>query len=124
MGLKRWAYVALPLLLASAPMARAQDAAAGEKVFARCAICHSLEAGKGSTIGPHLDGVVGRRAGTVPGYMYSPGMAKAGITWTKPNLDKFIASPATIVPGNKMPFAGLPDAHARADLIAFLATKK
>jgi cytochrome c len=98
----------------------AGNAASGASVFARCAICHSNAKGAGNMIGPNLFGVVGRKAGTAPGFSYSPAMAKAGFVWTNQKLDAYIAQPQAVVPGNKMPFAGLPSATQRADLVAYL----
>ena len=102
----------------------AGDAANGETVFNRCAICHDKAKGGPNKIGPELFGVVGRKAGTYPGFSYSGAMQKAGFVWTPEKLDAWIASPATVVPGNKMAFAGISNAGQRADVIAFLATLK
>lgn len=98
------------------------DAVKGKAAFGVCAMCHSAEAGKNG-IGPSLFGVVGRTAGTAPGFKYSAAMTKAG-TWTPNKLDAFITAPKTAVPGTIMPFAGLKDAQKRADLIAYLGTLK
>ncbi len=99
-------------------------AAGGEDVFNdNCAICHSTEAGV-QKLGPSLAGVVGRKSGSLPDYSYSPAMAGAGLVWTKPALDKYLANPQAMVHGTKMPFAGLKNAKERASLIAYLATLK
>lgn len=71
-------------------------------------------------IGPHLVGIVGRRAGAVPDYKYSAALASSGIVWTEANLDAFLADPRGFVPGTKTPFLGLDDPDDRADVIAFL----
>ena len=118
----------LPLLVpvlavTTAPPAAAQDAAAGAKLFARCQLCHQIDAAKGSGLGPNLAGVVGRKAGTFARFSYSPALARSGIVWTKETLEAFLANPQKLVPGNRMAFAGVPAAQDRADLIAFLATK-
>jgi cytochrome c len=110
--------------LAAAPAAAAGNAASGAQVFARCAICHTNAKGAGNRIGPDLFGVVGRKAGTAPGFSYSAAMKGAGFLWTNDKLDAYIKSPALTVPGNKMPFSGLPSAGQRADLIAYLDTLK
>ena len=102
----------------------AGNAGNGATVFNRCAICHDRTKGGPNKIGPDLFGVVGRRAGTYPGFSYSGAMQKATFTWTPDKLDAYITSPATVVPGNKMPFAGISNAGQRADLIAFLETLK
>lgn len=99
------------------------DAAAGKAVFAKCMACHTTEAGK-NKIGPSLHGVVGRKAGAVAGFAYSPAMKGSGITWTEAELDAFLANPRTKVKGTKMFFAGLPKPEDRANLIAYLETQK
>jgi cytochrome c len=101
-------------------LARADgDAGRGEKRFEECAACHSLESGKNG-VGPSLHGVLARRAGELADFRYSPAMKRSGIAWTPKALGDFIADPQKAVPGNRMPFAGMPDADARADLIAYL----
>lgn len=102
----------------------AGNAANGASVFERCAVCHADTRGAPNKIGPNLFGVIGRKAGTYPGFSYSAAMQSSGIVWTSAKLDAYIASPATAVPGNKMPFAGISNAGQRADLIAYLATLK
>ena len=100
------------------------NAKAGEQAFARCAICHSATKGEGNRIGPNLFGIVGRKAGTVPDFYYSPAMKSAGFVWTNDKLDAYLKAPQSVVPGNRMAFAGLPSAGQRADLIAYLDTRK
>ncbi len=95
------------------------NAAEGEKVFIQCKTCHVKEAGQ-NRIGPSLAGIVGRAAGSVEGFQYSPANANSGITWSPEKLFQYLEKPARIVPGTKMVFAGLPDAQKRADLIAYL----
>ena len=75
-------------------------------------------------MGPRLNGVVGRKAGAVPGYQYSKAMIAFGQAWTKANLDKYLSAPQATVPGTKMPFMGVQNAKDRANLIAYLSTKK
>ena len=95
------------------------DPEAGRKLFATaCGACHALDSNK---VGPKLDGVVGRRAGSVPGYPYSAALARAGVTWNSETLDKWLAGPQAFVPGAQMPFT-LPDAARRRDIIAYLRT--
>jgi cytochrome c len=113
------------VLLAAAGAARAEgDAARGEKRFEECATCHTTERGV-NNVGPSLNGLFERKAGEIADFRYSPALKKSGITWTPQTLDTFIADPQKQVPGNRMPFAGMPDAADRADLIAYLqkATK-
>jgi cytochrome c2 len=100
------------------------DAARGEKRFEECATCHTTERGV-NNVGPSLFGLFGRKAGEIADFRYSPAMKRSGITWSPQAVDTFIADPQKEVPGNRMPFAGMPDAGDRADLIAYLekATK-
>ena len=100
------------------------DAARGEAKFQDCAACHKLEAGA-NNLGPSLHGVFTRKAGELADFRYSPAIKRSGITWTPEVLDKFIADPQAMVPGNRMPYAGMASASDRADLIAYLqqATK-
>lgn len=114
----------LASLLVAGGGARAQDVGRGEAAFKRCAICHAVASGTGPVIGPHLGGVVGRMAGSLPDFSYSKPMATSGLTWDASTLDAFITKPQSVVKGTRMPFAGLPDAQERADLIAYLATLK
>ena len=92
-----------------------------------CRECHAFDKGD-NRIGPTLYGVVGRKAGTVPGFGYSESLKDSGITWNEKNLDQWITNPNSVVPGNNMGaiFSGLPDAKERAKIIAFLKgdTKK
>ena len=117
-----------PVVLASvitlvvAAQAKAQDAAAGEKVFKNnCGICHSPQPGR-NMIGPSLFSVVDRHSGQIPGFHYSDANLNSGLTWNVTTLDRYIAGPRELVPGTKMTFPGLKDAKQRADLIAYLAT--
>ena len=117
--------IAAVALLAAAGAARAEgDAARGEKQFVECATCHTLERGV-NNVGPSLFGLFGRKAGEIADFRYSPALKKSGIAWNPQTLDSFIADPQKEVPGNRMPFAGMPDAGDRADLIAYMqkATK-
>lgn len=95
------------------------NAAEGEKVFIQCKTCHVKEAGQ-NRIGPSLAGIVGRAAGSIEGFQYSPANKNSGITWTPEKLFQYLEKPARVVPGTKMVFAGIPDAQKRADLIAYL----
>src|SRR5262249_44008998 len=101
------------------------DAARGETRFKECAACHSVAPGS-NNVGPSLAGIFGRAAGSQADFRYSNAMRKSGITWSVQTLDEFIADPQKRVPANRMPYAGLTDAAARADLIAYLekATKE
>jgi len=118
------AALSVPTLL-SAPLAQAAvigDAVRGKAGFAVCAVCHAVVANKNG-VGPSLFGVVGRKAGTAPGYTYSAAMKTAAV-WTPQQLDAYLTNPKATVPGNKMPFNGVTDAQKRADIIAYLKTVK
>jgi cytochrome c len=118
---------AIALLIALAlpgPAGADGDAARGEAKFQDCAACHKLEAGA-NNLGPSLHGVFTRKAGELADFRYSPAIKRSGITWTPELLDKFLADPQAMVPGNRMPYAGMASPGDRADLIAYLqnATK-
>jgi cytochrome c len=116
----RTVFLAAILLIAGAAPVWAQDAAAGEKDFLVCRACHQIGPGAVNAVGPVLNGVVGRKAGTYPGFEYSDANKGSGIVWTPEELDKYLTSPQTVVPHTKMLFPGLPDAQKRKDVIAFL----
>jgi cytochrome c len=116
--------VFLALVNMTPHQAQAADPVAGEAVFrSQCGICHSPKPDR-NMIGPSLFGVVGRTTGAVPGYAYSVSNKNSNITWTPEVLDKYLDSPKVVIPGTKMPYAGLKDAAKRADLIAYLETLK
>lgn len=99
------------------------DPAVGEKVFAQCKTCHVVEKGV-NRVGPSLFGVVGRKSGMVPGYKYSDANIKSGVTWNEAALFAYLEAPLKFMPGSKMTFFGLKKPQDRADVIAFLKTKK
>ena len=107
------------LLLLTAAAHADGDPARGELRFTDCAACHAPQPGV-ANVGPSLTGVFGRKAGTLTDFRYSPALKRSGITWTPETLDIFLADPQKAVPNNRMPYAGMPDAADRADLIAFL----
>ncbi|RST84401.1 c-type cytochrome [Aquibium carbonis] len=103
--------------------AQAQDIAAGEKVFAKCKACHMVGENAKNRVGPILNGIVGRAAGTVDGFKYSPAMAKAGadgLLWDEANLSGYLRDPKGFLKGNKMAFAGLKKDEEVVDVIAYL----
>jgi cytochrome c len=113
--------VALGALIAvSSNEAGAQDAAAGEKVFAVCKACHQIGENAKTAVGPVLNGVIGRKAGTVAGYAYSAANKDSGITWDEPTFREYIKDPKAKVPGTKMIYAGLKDEQKVNDLLAYL----
>lgn len=103
----------------TAPAAPAVDLAAGRQVYRKCQACHSLEAGKAG-VGPNLAGVIGRAAGSLPGYNYSTAMRESGLTWDAATLDAYLQHPQETIPGNKMPFPGLKTENERREVIALL----
>jgi cytochrome c len=94
----------------------AGDPRRGAEIYTACEDCHSLDT---NDVGPLHRGVVGRKAGSVPGYAYSPALRRANIVWTEANLDRWLADPVKFVPGTKMGFR-LNRAQDREDVIAFL----
>ena len=96
------------------------DAAAGEKLFAHCAACHSNKPGE-NKIGPSLAGAFGRKSGTEPGYNYSSAMKGANVTWDEKTLDEYLQGPGKFVKGTRMVYF-VPDEKDRQDIIAYLRT--
>lgn len=110
-------------VLAGASQAAAQ-ANQGETLFKQqCGTCHAIAPGGAAKMGPPLKGMVGRKAGTVAGFAYSPALKASGITWSADSLDKYIAKPTVVVPGTKM-MVGAADATKRAAIVAYLVAQK
>lgn len=108
------------LAVACSGEVRAQDAAAGEKVFVVCKACHQIGENAKNVVGPVLNGIIGRKAGSVPGYTYSAANRDSGITWDEPTFREYIKDPKAKIPGTKMVYAGLKDEQKVSDLVAFL----
>jgi cytochrome c len=109
------------LLTGTSGFARAAgDPAEGEKVFAKCKICHQIGEGAKNAVGPELNGVIGRHSGTAPGYNYSDANKNSGITWDEKNFREYIKNPKAKIPGTKMIFAGLPKETDIDNLLAYL----
>lgn len=105
------------------PVVAAPPAPNGETLFRqRCSSCHSVVSGRPSTLGPSLNGVVGRKAGTTP-FRYSPALKALGLTWTRANIDRYLTGPARMVPGTRMVIA-VSDGAQRTALINYLETTK
>ena len=108
------------VLLLAPGAAVAQDAAAGEKVFLQCRACHQVGPTARNTVGPVLNGLVGRKAGTAEGYTYTVANKDSGITWDEATFADYIRDPKARIPGTKMIFAGLRDEQKVKDLVAYL----
>jgi cytochrome c len=100
--------------------ASAQDAAAGEKVFAVCKACHQIGETAKNAVGPGLNGIIGRAAGTYPGYSYSDANRNSGLTWDEATFRDYIKDPRAKIPGTKMIYPGLKDEQKTSDLLAYL----
>ena len=105
-------------LVATATLAA--DTGRGKELFTACAACHT---DKPDAVGPSLKGVIGRKSATLDDFRYSNPMKRAGLVWDAANLKAYIADPQSKVPGNRMPFGGLPPADID-DVLAYLATLK
>jgi cytochrome c len=114
------AMVAAVAMLSPSQAGAAGDARKGAVIYERCAACHAIAYDR---TGPRHCGLIGRRAGSVPGFAYSPAMKNSGIVWTAKSLDRFIADPTHVVPGTAMGYDGVKDAKERADLIAYLVAE-
>jgi len=111
------AIAAVALAVVPAWAATRGDPLRGEEIYSRCLACHALEYDR---VGPRHCGLLGRRAGKVPGFRYSDAMRRSKLTWDVKTLDRFLADPTKTVPGTTMTYAGVTDAKERADLIAWL----
>ncbi len=113
----RWALAGVLALCASAPLAAAPDVVRGELVYARCLACHALAYDR---VGPRHCGLLGRLAGSVPGFNYSAAMKNSKIRWDEKTLDLFLTKPLKLVPGSSMTYDGVANPEDRANLIAYL----
>lgn len=107
----------------SSSFAGSGDPAAGEKLYGNCKTCHEIGEGAHNKVGPHLDGIIGRKAASIEGFRYSGAMEKAateGLVWSVENLDAYLQKPREFIPGNRMSFRGMSKEKDRADLIAWL----
>ena len=117
----RTATVTAALLAVSVGAAAAQDAERGKTSFRKCALCHAVGDDAQNKVGPELNGLDGRRAGSVPGFLYSEAHAHSGITWSKSTFTQYIRDPRAMVPNTKKVFAGIKDEQEAEDLWAYLA---
>jgi cytochrome c len=116
------AIVALAALAAAMTLnsAQAQDPAAGERSFAKCKICHRIGEGAKSLVGPELNGLDGRKAGSVPDFNYSDANKNSGIVWNESTFKDYIKDPRAKIPKTKMVFPGIKDEKEQDDLWAYL----
>lgn len=120
----KYVMLAAAMLAAAATGARADgDAAAGEKVFKKCMVCHDVGASAKNKVGPELNGIVGRPVASVADYKYSPAMTEFGAggkVWDAETLHTYLADPKSLVPKTKMAFAGLKKDQEVLDVIAYM----
>lgn len=103
--------------------AAAGDAEAGGKLFSKtCGGCHSIGENARSGFGPHLNGVIGRQAGSLPGYQFSEAMKNSGVVWTRDKLAAYIEAPKKVVSGTRMIFWGISDPEKIDNILAYLET--
>jgi cytochrome c len=110
------AFAAIAIICSTGLAYATGNVARGQTLYKGCADCHAINE---NAVGPMHKGVVGRKAGSVPGYDYSPDLKNSGIVWTEDNLDKWLAGPQAMVAETKM-FFDVPDPQDRADIIAYL----
>ena len=119
------AVLTLTLTAAATAQASAGDPAVGRTQFAPCSICHGVQPAQPDRIGPNLAGIYRAGAATRrPKFPYSPALKASKLTWDEATLDRWLAAPATTVPGTKMMFPGMPNKAARQNVIAYLKTLK
>jgi cytochrome c len=106
---------------ATVPAALAQDADAGKASFNKCLACHAIGEDAKNKVGPELNGLDGRKAGTAPDYNYSDANKNSGITWNEANFKEYIKDPKAKVPGTKMAFAGIKNETEVNNLWAYLS---
>jgi cytochrome c len=121
--MKKLTLSALVIIASSAavPAALAQDAAAGKTSFNKCLACHAIGEGAKNKVGPELNGLDGRKSGTVADYNYSDANKNSGITWNEAQFKEYIKDPKAKVPGTKMAFAGIKNEKEINDLWAFVS---
>lgn len=113
-------FLMIACLIAPFDIATAQDVEGGSKVFVQCRACHQVGETAKNGVGPHLNGLFGRKAGTVEGYSFSAANKNSGIIWDEAIFAEYIKDPRTKVPGTKMVYAGLKDDQRIKDLTAYL----
>jgi cytochrome c len=110
----------LSMSFAANSVVLAQDVAAGKSSFNKCMACHAIGEGAKNKVGPELNGLDGRKAGTAPDYNYSEANKNSGITWNEAVFKEYITDPRAKIPGTKMVFAGIKNDKEKGDLWAYL----
>lgn len=105
-------------------LAQTGDVNAGRQAFRKCVQCHQIGPSARAAFGPHLNGIVGRRAGSTKDFQYSSAMKNSNIVWTEDKLQAFVRTPNKLIPGNNMRFYGLWNDTEAANLVAYLRTLK
>src|SRR3954453_9680038 len=108
------------LFFVATASAHGQDVAAGESSFKKCLACHRVGAEAKNLVGPVLNGLEGRKSGTIEGYSYTEANKNSGITWSEDTFKEYITDPRAKIPGTKMVFAGIKSEKERGDLWAYL----
>jgi cytochrome c len=111
---------AIIALVAISASAKAQNAEEGAEVFKKCRACHQVGENAKNLVGPNLNGLFGRKAGSIEGFSYSDANKSSGVVWDEKTFANYIRDPRAAMPGNKMAFGGIRDERDVADLIAFL----
>jgi cytochrome c len=117
----KMAMVAAAIAAAMSTQARAQDVAAGENSFKKCLPCHAVGDNAKNKVGPILNGLEGRKSGTIESYSYTEANRSSGIVWNAETFKDYIRDPRARIPGTKMIFAGIRNEKEAADLWAYLA---
>lgn len=116
---RQFTLAAVFILIAGEALAQDGDPQKGKQVFNQCRACHSLQVAKNG-IGPSLHGIIGEKAGMVPGYNFSSAMKKSTVVWNEQTLTKYLSNPQKFIPKNKMPFPGIKDEAKLQNLVAYL----
>ena len=119
-ALQKPAELKLALAMAAPAPQKTVVAAVRPASFGQCAVCHSDKQGQKSGFGPNLFGIAGTKAGAVPGYAFSAAMTSSGVLWNRANLDAFLLSPQSKIPGTKMSFSGVKDAAKRKEIVDYI----
>ena len=119
-ALQKPAELKLALAMAAPAPQKTVVAAVRPASFGQCAVCHSDKQGQKSGFGPNLFGIAGTKAGAVPGYAFSAAMTSSGVLWNRANLDAFLLSPQSKIPGTKMSFSGVQDAAKRKEIVDYI----